>query len=81
MNELTNEQAWSRRKGIYGRGEETKQMQVRWWEARAKVGKDELNLSISQHNAKWNSCRGSVVNKSEEEPWGCGFDPWPSSVG
>ena len=22
-----------------------------------------------------------MVNKSDEEPWGCGFDPWPCSVG
>ena len=22
-----------------------------------------------------------MVNESEEEPWGCGFDPWPRSVG
>ena len=26
------------------------------------------------------SCRGSVVNKSDQEPWGCGFTPWPRSV-
>ena len=24
---------------------------------------------------------GAVVNESDEEPWGCGFDPWPYSVG
>ena len=29
----------------------------------------------------WSSRRGAVVNESDEEPWGCGFDPWPCSVG
>jgi len=24
---------------------------------------------------------GSVVNESDWEPWGCGFDPWSCSVG
>ena len=24
---------------------------------------------------------GSVVDKSNKKPWGCGFDPWPRSVG
>ena len=23
---------------------------------------------------------GSVVNRSDWEPWGCGFNPWPRSV-
>ena len=27
------------------------------------------------------SHHGSVVNESDWEPWGCGFDPWPCSVG
>ena len=27
------------------------------------------------------SCDGSVVNESDWEPWGCGFHPWPRSVG
>ena len=27
------------------------------------------------------SCRGSVVNESNWEPWGCGFSLWPCSVG
>ena len=27
------------------------------------------------------SRRGSVVNESDWEPWGCGFGPWPCSVG
>ena len=25
--------------------------------------------------------RGTVVNESNSEPWGCGFDHWPCSVG
>ena len=29
----------------------------------------------------WSSRCGAVVNKSDWEPWGCGFDPWPCSVG
>ena len=29
----------------------------------------------------WSSCGGSVVNESDEEPRGFGFDPWPRSVG
>ena len=27
------------------------------------------------------SLRGSVVNRPNEDPSGCGFDPWPHSVG
>ena len=27
------------------------------------------------------SCRGTVVNEADQEPWGCGFDPWPCPVG
>ena len=27
------------------------------------------------------SCHGAVVNESVWEPWDCGFDPWPFSVG
>ena len=27
------------------------------------------------------SCCGAVVNESDWEPWGWGFDPWPFSVG
>ena len=27
------------------------------------------------------SRRGAVVNESDWEPWGCGFDPWPRPVG
>ena len=27
------------------------------------------------------SRRGSVVNESDQEPWGCRFSPWPRSVG
>ena len=29
----------------------------------------------------WSSCCGSVVIKSNWEPQGCRFDPWPCSVG
>ena len=33
-------------------------------------------------NILWGSShRGTVVNKSDWEPWGCGFDPWSYSVG
>ena len=27
------------------------------------------------------SFRGAVVSESDQEPWGCGFNPWPCSVG
>ena len=27
------------------------------------------------------SRRGTVVNESDQEPWGCGFNPWPCSLG
>ena len=29
----------------------------------------------------WSSPHGAVVNESDWEPWGFGFDPWPHSVG
>ena len=29
----------------------------------------------------WSSRRGSVVDESNLEPWGCGFDPCPCSAG
>ena len=29
----------------------------------------------------WSSWCDSVVNKSDQEPLGCGFNPWPCSVG
>ena len=38
-----------------------------------------LNLYPELTNAYGSSPHGSVVNKSDEEPLGCGFDPWPCS--
>ena len=39
-----------------------------------------LNLNNIKSTSR-SSRRGSVVNKFDQEPWGCGFDPWPCSVG
>ena len=46
----------------------------------ARLPSAHLNLSIKS-NISRSSHRGSVVNESDWEPWGCGFDPWPCSVG
>ena len=37
-----------------------------------------LNLKYAQPRS---SHRGSVINKSDKELWGCQFDPWPRSLG
>ena len=38
------------------------------------------NVHSKRHMLRWSSCRGSVVNGYDQEPWDCGFDPWPCSV-
>ena len=43
--------------------------------------KTKPSISTLWKKAKRSSCRGAVVNKSDWEPWGCGFDHWPCSVG
>ena len=34
-----------------------------------------------EFNLHWSSRHGSVVNELHRQPWGCGFSPWPRSVG
>ena len=38
-------------------------------------------LMMQELMMTWHSRRGAVVNESDEEPRGCGFHPWPCSVG
>ena len=38
------------------------------------------SLIVIKHHSR-SSHHGSVVNKSDQEPWGWGFYPWPHSVG
>ena len=41
----------------------------------------QYNYQLSLRNIPMSSCHSSVVNKTNKHPWGCGFNPWPSSVG
>ena len=40
-----------------------------------------LSNALNLESPFWSSHRGSVVNKPDEDPQGCRFDPWPHSLG
>ena len=44
-----------------------------------KIAFEKGHFKISTFS--WSAHCGSVVDESDGEPWGCGFDPWPCSVG
>ena len=45
------------------------------------IGNSIHSKQTRKRNKTQSSHHGAVVNESDWEPWGCGFEPWPCSVG